>query len=48
MRRFVLLFQSYTNPHHSVLREAPTASRVMEDLMPFEPKRALFGGMEAY
>jgi len=33
---------------HSVLSEAPTASRMMEDLMLFEPKRALFGSMEAY
>ena len=43
-----LLNPTWLFSFHPVLTEAPTASRVMEGLMSFEPKRALFGGMEAY
>lgn len=52
MRRSVLV-SGLSSPtqlfsSHSVLSEAPKASRGMEDLMPFEPNRALFEGVEAY
>lgn len=52
MRRSVLLFwlpsHMWLFSFHPVLSEAPTAPRAIEDVMPFDPKRALFGGMEAY